>query len=371
VLKIKVLMFIITLFIVAACNTCTKPPEPDDKPVLYGEFAFIGTSDYSDGYLCSINGDSLYARKDIILIHNDAVLAAYKEMLYILERKDSDKIVKVDPQDNYNRVSELSVGAGSNPHALAFASDTKAYVSRNNATKLWIINPNTMTKTGEIDLHGYVAYAGTDSAEATPKMTEMVLTGGKLYVALQRLKGWDPGDTSLVLVINTTTDQVEKAIALNNKNPYGMSLYGTKIYIACVGQWSDANWMPVYDGGVEVINTATNTNEGVLVRETDIPSNISDVMVVSDNKGYMVIPGTWPANEVLPFDPTDGTVGTKLIAIAQAAKMGVSKGGDLYILERADSTAGVYVLDPATDTVLRGPIETGLPPNAIVFIDFK
>ncbi|MCK4590209.1 MAG: hypothetical protein KAT86_00545, partial [Candidatus Latescibacteria bacterium] len=178
---------------------CSKKSPTAPQTGTEEQIAVITTTDYSSGNLASIaEGDST-AAINLLLIYSDNAVTAYGEYVYVIERKGADNIIKLDPNDlgEDGIIYQESVGNDSNPQDIAFVSEHKAYVSRYDDTALWIIDPSTGDKTGEIDLSEFVAYAGTDSAEANPQMSSMAIAGGKLYVTCQRLKGWGPGDVSL------------------------------------------------------------------------------------------------------------------------------------------------------------------------------
>jgi len=333
--------------------------------VIAGQMAVITTTDYSSGNLASIAEGETTAAIDLLPLHSDLVVTAYEGYVYVIERKGADDIIKLDPENlgEGGIIYQKSVGNDSNPHDIAFVSEHKAYVSRYGDTALWIIDPSTGDKTGEIDLSDFVAYAGTDSAEAAPQMSSMAIAGGKLYVACQRLKGWDPGDVSLIVVIDVTTDSVLKAVELERKNPFDMALFDGKLYVTCTGSW----WDPT-DGGLEVIDTATDTNQGVLISETELAGNLSGIALASASKGYVSVMGTWPNTVVKPFNPVDGSVGEPLEEVSSAADLAVSGTGELYVADRAMEHPGIYIYDTTDDHLLAGPISTGLPPNSIAFV---
>ncbi|RKY63445.1 MAG: hypothetical protein DRP99_04075, partial [Candidatus Latescibacterota bacterium] len=227
-----------------------------------GEMAVITTTDFTSGNLAAIVNGEVTAQADLLPIHSDNWVVAWGGYVYVIERLYGDDIIKLSPQDLSTPIYQKSVGDKANPYDIAFVDEHKAYVSRYGRASVLIMDPATGDSTGSVDLSAYVAYAGTDSAESVPHMSYMAISGGKLYVACQRLKGWNPADTSLVVVVDTETDSVLKAIPLEKKNPVALSLYEGKIYLACVGSY----WDPT-DGGIEVVDTETDQNLGVLVDE--------------------------------------------------------------------------------------------------------
>ncbi|MFH1007561.1 MAG: T9SS type A sorting domain-containing protein [Candidatus Latescibacterota bacterium] len=339
-----------------------------------GEIAVISTTDYSSGNLAVLAEGASEAQVDVLPICSDNALFSYAGDLYVLERFGADNIIKVDGNDlsPSGVVYQYSVGNGANPHGIAFVSDQKAYVTRYADTKLWIINPSAASEAafriGEIDLSEYA------DADGFPEMSAMVLVDGKLYVGLQRLDQntvfWDPLDAK-VLVIDTATDVVIKAIDLEKGNPQAMAAFGGKLYVTCGGNLSDPT-----DGSIEVIDIETNTHAGVLTLESDLGGNVGALVLRSANKGYVIVggylqdaKGNWmPSYVVRPFDPSDGTIEAALIGSQSATSMELGGNGVLYVADRSTNWPGIYTYDADDILVSSNPIATGLPPSSIAFV---
>jgi len=142
-----------------------------------------------------------------------------------------------------------------------------------------------------------------------------------------------------------------------------LSLYEGKIYLACVGSY----WDPT-DGGIEVVDTETDQNLGVLVDEAALGGNVSGVLVVSPSKGYALVMAQWPNTQVKPFDPQEGTVGEALPGATAAVHMAVSSSGRLYVADRSEEAPGIYIYDTTDDELIAGPVHTGLPPNSVAIV---
>ena len=107
----------------------------------------------------------------------------------------------------------LDVLAGSMVGHLEKISDTKAYVPFYTQGVVWIINPQTMQKTGEINLS---QYAHNDTS---PEPAMGILRDGKYYLCLTQVnqgEGWQPYPDYQqcdVAIINPQTDVVEKVVS--------------------------------------------------------------------------------------------------------------------------------------------------------------
>jgi DNA-binding beta-propeller fold protein YncE len=321
------------------------------------ELAVITTTDYSSGNLAAIPDGEATAQTGLLPIHGDNWVVSWRGYAYVLERAGRDNVIRLSRDDLSSPLYQKSVGAGANPFDVALVHHHKAYVSRYDMTSLLVMDPDTGDSSGSVDLSAWVAYAGTDSAASVPNMTYMAVSLGRLYVACQRLKDWNPADTSLVVVIDTSTDAVLGTIPLHGKNPCAVSLVGTDLYVACTGSWWDAT-----DGGIEVIDTASDRNLGVLLDETALGGNVAWVTVPLAEKGYALVMGEWPATHVKPFGTNDGSVGDELPGAATAVHATASLSGRLYVADRDDAAPGVFIYDLATDALIAGPVPTGLPP---------
>ena len=96
---------------------------------------------------------------------------------------------------------------------LEKVSATKAYVPMYTQGVVWIINPQTMQKTGEINLAQYA------HGDASPEPAMGILRDGKYYLCLNQIDpgaGWQPYANYQqcdVAIINPQTDVVEKVVS--------------------------------------------------------------------------------------------------------------------------------------------------------------
>lgn len=361
--NLRWVMALVGLVLLAGCT--------EDNPVSNGlltseEVVVVVTTDYISGGVTALQNDGNTVSLDLLSIWPDNWVAAHGEFVYILERFGADNIIKL-PANNIGPsavVYQYSVGNGSNPQEMVFVSDRKAYVSRLNKPALWIVDPGAASeaafKLGEVDLSAYA------DGDGLPEASPMAVVDGKLYVGCQRLDqngGWTPLDARLV-VIDTATDQIIKAIVLERGNPHAMAAHAGKLYVTCEGDALDPT-----DGGIEVVDIATDSYEGVLVSESDLGGNVGGLAIRSDAKAYVVAGGydeSWVARyAVYPFDPLSGQVGSPLAGATAAAEVALGGNGVLYVADRSADQPGIYTYD-ASDNLISGPISTGLPPNALV-----
>ncbi|MDR3013729.1 MAG: hypothetical protein LBU70_11090 [Chitinispirillales bacterium] len=326
-------------------------------------FDLISTEDYMDYHVISNLIDGL---------HTDLAIRAAGGGVYILERFGKDNVLKYNPK-KMGVAYQQSIGAGGlNIQDIAVISETKAYISSLNSSDLIVFNPLIGKAVSTIDLSRFNAFVGTDSAEAHPFVSALARRGHYVYAACQRLKiGQTPfgpgpilGDTSLIAVIDTRTDEIVGEIRLNKKNPATMSIYGSMMLVASSGSWFDETMAM---SGVEMINLASNTNLGVVVEGNDLSGNPNNILFVSPDRAYIGVSlSDWSVG-IFPFNPVTSTVGAKIDGIGDGFGGMVYDGVKLYVGDRGFDSAGVVVVNPSTNTVERR-IQTGMPPSALAVI---
>ena len=169
--------------------------------VLAQRTAIVTTTDFATGSLATISSEGEVS-VNILLINSDATVVFYSGLVYVINRFGADNILVLDPEDLSNPKVQHSVGNGTNPQDIEFASPDKAYVSTLNSAELLIIDPKDGNELGQIDLS---AFADSDGI---PEMAQMAMVGDKLFVTCQRLENFAPTDKSVVVVIDTKTDTI-------------------------------------------------------------------------------------------------------------------------------------------------------------------
>lgn len=352
---------------------------------------------------------------ETISVHSDSQVKTYGGDVYVLEKLGKDNLIRITGSaldDNIKAGSrgvvsstvaadysggsiatvsipgwnssqkvkdvdyQVSLGTNVNVFDMAFRSSSIAYVTQYQASDVLIVDPQTGSVDGTIDLSNYVAFAGTDSAEAFPFAAVLAFHGQYLYVALQRLRtvemetytSFAPADTSLILVIDAN-NEVIKAIPLEFKNPTALSICENNLYVT-----SSGSWMSSSDGGVEVIDMNSNTNTGVVAEESDFGGTISGFVVISASKAYMTVGKNnndftlfW--TDLLEFDPTTGAVGQKVEGIENAFGGLAWDGTYLYVGDRGVTEPGIVVIDPSDNSKVGETIQVGMPPYSLAILE--
>ena len=209
-----VTLLVATVVTSAACDKDDPTPE-----IAKGEIAIVSALPNPNGmsgstYLQLIDDLSpkTYDNKTAFPFTLADQIVMRGEDLYVLSFAESDVIKKYTrgSDKKLSETGQLTVEANAAPAGIILKNATKAYISLSGRGKLLIINPSTMTKTGEIDLKSYAV--GDDN----PDPSQMIIRDGKLFVTLhQMVGGYFPAPDrkkSDVLIINTETDVVEKMI---------------------------------------------------------------------------------------------------------------------------------------------------------------
>ncbi len=202
--------------------------------------------------------------------------------------------------------------------------------------------------------------------DSLPEADDIVIIGDKAYVSLQRLdtkNGWIP-DTAKVLVINTLNDSVEHVISLKTKNPKSMIAINNQIYIASTGSYSGGG------GGIEVLD-ATNNSTALLVDESIFGSKIEAFALSGPEKGYVVVGTYGVPYKLVSFNPATGQIIHGQLPSFSGLYTASIKvyNNRLYVCDRDTVKPGLLIYDVNSDTLISGPLSTGLSPNSAAFTD--
>jgi hypothetical protein len=214
--KKKYFLYATMMLLSSFCVSCGDDnDDPSPAPVADG-YEFIHSVNVGENTYISLFKDlnvgevgtdnsQIHAEGAFTYVYNSKVFVTDTEHLYKYTVSNG-KLVQEG--------TTLLFPTGAQAAFLTFMSDTKAYVSCLGLGKIWIINPSTMTKTGEIDLADYAI--GKEEGDNNPEPGASVIRDGVLYVALTQLKSaYYPNQGAHVLLIDTKTDTPIKAISDN------------------------------------------------------------------------------------------------------------------------------------------------------------
>jgi hypothetical protein len=333
--------------------------------------AFVLTTDFSTGGLSAVNLNTHAVSQDIASVYSDATLRWYNGHVYVVNRFGQDNIQVIDPA-TYATQLQFSTGNGTNPQDIAFLSATKAFVSLYERTALLVCNPQTGATLDTISLAQFA------DADHLPEMAHLALVGSHLFVAIQRLDrlhGYVPTAFSLVAVIDAEADTVidtdpvtpgTQAIRLTGTNPVTTFSFmpGTRrLLIGCAGAFG------VNDGGVDAIDVDALTDLGFVTTEAALGGDIGDLEYFSATHSYAIVSDNSYNASLVSFNPTTGA---KLGTVRSPGGFSlpdcaIDDRGEIYVADNGFATAGLYIYRAGVDTLIAGPLATGLPPNQIAF----
>ena len=212
---LSLLSLSLLLFFTVACDDDDENPDPTK-----GEIAIATSLPNQDGqtgssYLQTIDEFTSQTLDNSLAyqIPYSSPCIMFDNDIFVMPGTSSDILSKYTRNENQELVEngQILLPNGSWAFTMLKASDEKAYVSLLAAGKIWVINPATMTKITEINLSSYGV------GDVNPDPAAMCIRDGKLYIGLYQAVGGPFPDPSRpytdVLIINTTTNAVEKKIS--------------------------------------------------------------------------------------------------------------------------------------------------------------
>lgn len=342
---------------------------------------YILTTDYSSGTLSVVDLATRAVTRDVAVVSPDPVARCYRGLVYVVNRYGYDNVQIIDPAQDFATVRQFSVGNGTNPQDIAFASPSKAYISRLGSPDLLIVDPSTGATLGTIPLGAWA------DADGNPEAAHLAVVGDLLFVALGRLANFVPADTGLVVVVDMRADTVYDAdpltpgtqvVRLRGLNPGtdfavlpgAEPLSDSHLYIGCSGRWG------AWDGGVEdIVVPAPDGPPGAIrsagfaITEAALGGDVMSVIAGGGGHPYAIVSDAAGNTSLVSWDPGTGSLLATLYApggysLSDAALDG---RGELHVCNSNFAAPGLFVYEAGSDTCLAGPLATGLPPVQIVF----
>ena len=351
--------------LVAGCSsdTITGPRSLGDNT------AIVVTSDFATGALSAIDVATHQVAANVASIHSDASVRVYGGLVYVVNRFGQDNIQVIDPANGYTTVRQFSIGNGSNPQDIAFASPVKAYVSRYGSADLLIVDPRNGAQRGTISL---AAFADSDGV---PEMAQMAFVEPWLFVACQRLTSFAATNPSVVVVIDTRNDQIVdkdlftpgiQPITLTGRNPITDFVYdpaSRELMIGCVGDFGIA------DGGIERIDAESLESLGYAITEGALGGDVLDVVWHEAGHSFAIVGDASFNNLLMSWSAVSGAAIDTVYAPGgfTLPDCEINSLGELYVGYSGMTAPGVRVYDAGPDTLITGPLDTGLPPRRIAF----
>jgi len=318
-------------------------------------------------------GDPWAVTADLATVPGDAVARWHEGKVYVVGRGGANLIQVYDPSRGFALEREFSLGSGLNPQDIAFDTAGEAYVSCYDSAVLLRVDIPTETV---LSSHDTSVFA---DADGLPETAWTIAVGDRLYIAVQKLdrNNWyTPTGPGAVAVFDMAAEQwVDtdpltagvQPIILESGNPYtrfdpvsdGMG--GFSLRIGCAGCFGLA------DGGIEVIDTATDTGLGYLVTEVELGGDLIGLMTTGSSLHVLISDASY-VTSLRRYVPATGQM-TVLDSSAgyDHADLAWDGGFQLYLADRSLGASGLRVFDLASGAELTTQvIPTGLPPFMFV-----
>jgi hypothetical protein len=290
-------------------------------------------------------------------------------LVFVVNRFGQDNVQVIDPARQYATVRQYSTDNGSNPQDIAFSGARKGYISRYGSAELLVVDAFTGFR------HGTISLAAFADSDGLPEMWRMAIVGPYLFVACQRLTNFVAANPSVVVVIDTRTDSVVdvdpltagvQAIPLVGRNPFTDFVVDPatgRLLIGCAGDFG------VLDGDIEAIDPVAFQNLGVIATEAALGGDLGDIVWHEATHSYAIVSDASFNTALVAWNPTTGA------AIGTVHAPGgfslpdceLNDRGELYVCDNRFTAPGLRVFRAGADTLIAGPLDTGLPPAQIAF----
>ncbi|MFC2466286.1 MAG: hypothetical protein ACFNUV_00315 [Capnocytophaga endodontalis] len=274
---------------------------------------------------------------------------------------------------------------------LTIVSPTKAYVPLYAMGNVWIINPQTMQKTGEINLSSYA------HGDTSPDPSMGILHNGKYYLSLTQINlggGWQPYpdyQQSDVLIINPQTDIVEKVVSETTSGltfptrPMAQCrgmMFATErgdLYIATVGYFGfnpnnkKSGFLCIPKAATEFDTTKTWDISNTPIQGTNYkPACLFNTQYIGNGKvvAYVGISELYTANPYTAKSAMAVIIDLNAKSISQIRGVPLTDGHSILITKLKDKVIfgafgsdkrGLFAFNPATETVEQILTTTGNP----------
>ena len=235
----------LVLLSLVGLTSCGKD-SPDFPPSTKSEVGFVHSVNIGENTYISLFKDlsvSSLNTDNALVLPKGAFTFVYKNKIYVT---DTEHLYKYIPKDGIlvQEGNTMLFPSGAKATYITFLSEKKAYVSCLGLGKVWIIDPSSMTKTGEIDLSGYSL--GKLAGDNNPEPCASIIRDGILYVTLCQLKSaYSCEKGAHIALIDTQTDKPIKMISdpratmASSMTPAGDPFVDEKgdIYFYCVAMF--------------------------------------------------------------------------------------------------------------------------------------
>jgi len=213
-------------------------------------------------------------------------IISHNNMIYIVNSKP-DNIMIIDPTDDSNIKETIALTEGSNPWAMAFVSDTKAYVTN------WLTDSVTIINVEE---------GAVIKSIAVGKAPEgIAVVGSKAYVVNTGYAGFgSPYEQSTVTIIDTDADSIFASVNVPTNCQDLVLAPNGKLHVVCTGDYATEF------GKIAVIDIESDTP--IVVDTIDVGGSPGDLEISSSGIGYCSSWGDGTNGHIYQYDANADSV---------------------------------------------------------------
>ena len=341
--------------------SCAAPVDTSHNNVASNpKIVSANTDAKSSGDIAVLSINNGVCDTGIMATSSDPVVKYSGGTLFLLDRKyGSVTLINQDTIGMSGVRAQIPMSSASDdPNDLCAVNGSKAYVTLYNKGCVALLNLDNKTLSAKsIDVSRLADTVLDTSMRAYPD--HIVMSGGFAYVDVQQYNSALTYFYGIVVKIDTATDSIVKTIHLNKTNPMSISVYGSKVYVSCKGEYG------VLDGDIESIDTGSG-NLATVTTESELNGDLGNILCYN---GYLfAISGNWPNGYVSKIDLTSSSIVTKLIGGITVANDLTSDGSKIYVANGGTSNPGIYSIDPILADTCK-LFKTGTyPPVSLTFV---
>ena len=365
--------FALAALVLAACGD-GGPSSSTPPPACAAADALWVASDYTSSGVGALGPAGLVTSTvGRVDLGADPALAVSRGRAFYVAR-DLDAIFELDPRcgtplRRYGAHVASHTGS-SDPQDVGVASDGSLWVPLYDVASVLVIHPDGTTRS--IDLSSY-------DVDGNPQAMGIAMVdtpaGEKAFVPLQRLTDsalYRSERASTMLRVDVASATVDAQVTLAGRNPFGMTVAGSTIWLADAGNF-DAADEPL--AGVERFDTSTLTT-ALIVSEPELGGSVAEVAVHGDC-GAAIVADATPNVNATSLATFDAATDKVLLPAARSplATPGFDLqgltwlGGSLGVGERVRAASGypIHTLAAAACALTAQPdrIFLPLPPVAV------
>ena len=359
----KTLFNIFILGILLSFVSCSEPEPPmpssgnDNETATYniakGLFVLNeGTFTYANSSLTFYDPEADTVENNLFYRVNLAPLGDVANSMMMDETgmyivvNNSKYIYKVDPK---TMKYQAKLDGFTMPRHIISINKNKAYVSDQESTGLWIIDPATMQKTGFIEL-------GNTTEKMVRVGDEVVVTNWSNY--------YQPGTSnSTIQFVNVATDELVDEMAVASEPNAIVKDKNDNIWVLCSG-----GYMPPCEPALFCINPSKRE----VVRrydfaEGDYPSSMT---IDKEGENLYILNGGFGTLDLYKMSIDDETLPTVPLVNSQSrvfSNVVISEDGDIYLTDVKNYVQNGEVVRYTSNGEFVTSFEAGIVPGAMMF----